>query len=544
MNKKGFSRRGFLKRGITFGAGITAAALVGGGLYKLLEVSDVTELIGDYPESAERFVPGIVDEFAPRPNVVLIYCDDMGYGDLGCYGNTVIRTPNIDRLAEQGMRFTEYYACSAVCAPSRAGLLTGRYPLRTGVIGNTYPEDEPVGRRMARNFGGILKDLGVMDMREEYVARGLDKAEVTMAEALKAAGYRTGMIGKWHLGDYSTDPKYNPLRHGFDEYFGVPYSNDMKPFPLYRNETELVADLGQDADQAQLTGRYTREAVEFMEKAPGKPFFLYIAHTFPHQPLFPSERFEKRSHGGKFGDVVEEIDWSVARVLECLERNGLADNTLVIFTSDNGPWFEGSSGGLRGRKGQSYEGGFRVPFIARWPERIPGGRVNPAAVMNIDLYPTILSLAGVGLPEDRVIDGENILSQLTGESRTSPHDALYFFHYDRLEGIRAGRWKYVERMHRYVWPVPLDAASIPDALGGDQLGNRWPLLYDIGRDQGESYNVIDTYPDAAKRLKRQMEAFEKEMEKNPRGFYKAGPAGKTAPPTNEAGNENLTGSIS
>lgn len=519
MAKKNITRRKFIKRSIGIGAGVGAATLAGSVVYNLVKVNDIEELIGDYPAGAEKATLSVVNESAPKPNVVLIYCDDLGYGDIGCFGNTVIRTPHIDSLAADGTRFTEYYACNAVCAPSRAGLLTGRYPIRTGIIGNTYPKDEPIGRRMARNFGHMLKHLGVMDIREEYVGRGIDAAEITLAEALKTAGYRTGMLGKWHLGDYSSDPKYNPIRHGFDYYFGVPYSNDMKPFPLYRNETELETDLGQDVDQAALTRRYTEEAVKFIEQSSDAPFFLYLAHTFPHQPLFPSEKFEKQSHAGKFGDVVEEIDWSVGEILNCLEKNGLTENTLVIFTSDNGPWYEGSAGSLRGRKGQSYEGGFRVPFIARWPKYIPRGDVNPATVMNIDLYPTLLSLAGVGLPGDRVVDGEDIASQLLGKSKTTPHDALYFFHYDRLEGIRAGRWKYFDKMHRYTWPIALDAASIPNTLGGDQMGNRWPLLYDIQRDPGESYNVINTHPDVAEQLNKTMGAFRKQIEQNPRGFY-------------------------
>ncbi|MFW5861995.1 MAG: sulfatase [Spirochaetota bacterium] len=518
MGKENISRRRFLRRTMGIGAGVGAAALVGAGFYNLLKVNDITELIGDYPEGAEKHPLEVINKRAPRPNVVLIYCDDLGYGDVGCFGNTVIRTPNIDRLAREGTRFTEYHACNAVCAPSRAGLLTGRYPIRTGIIGNTYPEDEPPGRRMARNFGGWLKSLGVMDIREDYVGRGIDAAEITLAEGLKIAGYRTGMMGKWHLGDYSTDPKYNPLNHGFDYYFGVPYSNDMLPFPLYRNKTEIDPNLGLGEKQEKLTAMYTREAVKFIERSSDEPFFLYMAHTFPHQPLHPSKGFEKKSKAGKFGDVVEEIDWSVGEVMKCLKKNGLEKNTLVIFTSDNGPWYEGSAGNLRGRKGQSYEGGFRVPFIAKWPGRIPRGKENPAVVMNIDLYPTLLSLAGVGLPRDRIVDGKNISRQLTGKSYRSPHDALYFFHYDRLEGIRSGRWKYFDKMNRYVWPIPLDAASIPNSLGAEQMGNRWPLLYDIQRDPGESYNVINTHPDVAENLKKKLDEFRSEMKKNPRGF--------------------------
>jgi len=522
MAEKTVSRRRFIKGSIAAGG----AALVGAGIYNLLSVNDITELIGEYPEGADKQQLKVVNRSAPRPNVVLFYCDDLGYGDLGCYGNTVIRTPNIDSLARQGMRFTDYHACNAICAPSRAGLLTGRYPIRTGIVGNTYPRSEPKGRVIARNLGGMLKSLGILDIREDYVARGIDSAEITLAEALKVAGYRTGMMGKWHLGDYSTDPEYNPLEHGFDHYLGVPYSNDMKPFPLYRNRTELSPDLGQDQDQAKLTGMYTREAVTFIEESKESPFFLYMAHTFPHQPLFASKRFEKKSKAGKFGDAVEEIDWSVGEILKCLRRNGLEDNTLVIFTSDNGPWYEGSPGSLRGRKGQSYEGGFRVPFVAKWPGRIPGGTVSSASVMNIDLYPTLLSLAGVGLPEDRIVDGKNISGLLKGRTEKSPHDALYFYHYDRLEGISDGRWKYIDKMNRYVWPIALDTAPVPDSLGKEQMGNRWPLLYNVRQDPGEAYNVINTHPEVAERMKKKLNAFRKEMKDNPRGFVKKGKGGR------------------
>ena len=244
----------------------------------------------------------------------------------------------------------------------------------------------------------------------------MSEKEITLAEALKTAGYRTGMIGKWHLGDYSRDPQYNPRRHGFDFYFGVPHSNDMRPFPLFRNEQEIEPDMGDN--QARLTGLYTREAMKFIDDSKDKPFFLYLAHTFPHQPLFASERFSGKSKAGKYGDAVEEIDWSVGEIVDCLRRDGIEDNTLLIFTSDNGPWFEGNTGSLRGRKGQSYEGGFRVPFIARWPGRIPQGRVSAEPIMNLDLFPTLLTLAGVGSPKDRIIDGRDISGLLIGKADT------------------------------------------------------------------------------------------------------------------------------
>jgi uncharacterized sulfatase len=499
-----------------------AAALVlslaGLLLWRLTSTRSTEALYGPYPDGAEKEKCPVVNPAARRPNVLIVYCDDLGYGDLGCYGSRAIDTPNVDRLADEGVRFTDFHACSAICAPSRAGLLTGRYPFRTGIIGNTYPKDEPLSRVMARNFGQMLGSLGVLDIRERYIARGISDAEITLAEALKSGGYRTCMVGKWHLGDYSSNRQYNPLNHGFDHYLGVPYSNDMVPFPLYRNETELSPDLGQDRDQARLTGLYTREAVQFIQEDGEEPFFIYLAHTFPHQPIFASEEFRGTSQAGRFGDAVEEIDWSLGRIREVLEQEGELDETLIIFTSDNGPWYEGSSSKLRGRKGQSYEGGFRVPFIARWPGVIPAGSEVDALSSNLDLFPTLLALAGVGLPEDRIIDGRNILPLLSGRSSASPYEAFYYYHYDRLDGLRTQRWKYFKKTDRYTWPIAIDTAPIPNALGKKQMGERWPLLYDMELDPAESYNTIDTYPHKAEELREQYEKWKRRTEENPRGF--------------------------
>lgn len=518
MSEK-LSRRELIKKTARIGAIAGGAALLGGGAYPLLSENSIDELYGTYPEGAAKTRLELKNPSAPKPNIVIMYCDDLGYGDIGCNGATAIRTPNIDSLARRGFRATDYYACNAVCAPSRAGLLTGRYPFRTGVIGNTYPKGEPIGRVLARKLGGALIDLGVMDIREKYVARGISDSEITLAEGLKSAGYRTGMIGKWHLGDYSKQPEFNPRKHGFDEYFGVPHSNDMIPCPLFRNEQMLEADIGaSEATQKNLTGLYTREALKFIDESGRNPFFLYFAHTYPHQPLHASERFEKKSRAGLFGDAVEEIDWSVGEILALLRKKGLENNTLFIFTSDNGPWYEGSAGRFRGRKGQSYEGGFRVPFVAAWPAGIPAGSVSSAPIMNLDLYPTLLGLAGVGLPEDRVVDGKDIRGVLTGASRVSPHEAIYFYHYDLLEGVRAGKWKYFDSINRYVWPIALDTAPVPDRLGKKQMGTRWPLLYDLETDPGECYNVINTHPEKAAELKASLNAWKKETEKDPRGF--------------------------
>ncbi len=509
--KRGFLRR-FVYRGM-FLCLLVVLIFVG---FQILNQKSVDDLYGPYPEASLLKDLRITNPNAPKPNIIIIYCDDLGYGDVGCYGSKAISTPNVDSLAEQGQRFTDYYACNAVCAPSRAGLLTGRYPFRTGVIGNPYPDGEPLSRRAARKLGSILKGMGMLDLREDYAAKGLDSREITIAEGLKLAGYRTAMVGKWHLGDYSKDPAYNPIRHGFDQYMGVPHSNDMKPCPRYRNDTELEADIG--TDQAKITGLYTKEAVEFIQDSTQAPFFLYLAHTFPHQPLYASEQFDGKSKAGKFGDAVEEIDWSVGEILSALEKQGIEDNTLLVFTSDNGPWFEGSPGVFRGRKGQSYEGGFRVPFIVKWPGQVPAGQVSESPIMNLDLFPTLLSLAGVGLPQDRVIDGKDIFPLLSGQDTSPPHEAIYFYHYDILEGVRADTWKYIRSINRYVWPVPCDTAVVPDRLGKKQLGNRWPLLFDLSLDPQESYNVIDTYPHSANRLLRIMEAWEQDVEDNPRGF--------------------------
>lgn len=516
--EKDLTRRSLIIKSIKAGAALGGAALVGYGAYSLLKRNDIEDLYGSYPAGSDKHRFTVSNPRAPRPNIIIIYCDDLGYGDLGCYGSKAIRTPNIDAMAAAGTRFLEYYACNAVCAPSRVGLLTGRYPFRTGIIGNPYPNDEPRARLAARKLGSILKSLGVIDLREDYVAQGISSSEITLASALKAAGYRTGMVGKWHLGDYSRQPEFNPRRHGFDEYFGVPHSNDMVPCPLYRNEQKLEDDIG--TNQARITGLYTKEAIKFIDGSGGKPFFLYLANTFPHQPLYASKRFEKKSKAGLFGDAVEEIDWSVGEIIALLRKKGLEENTIMFFTSDNGPWFEGSSGGFRGRKGMSYEGGFRVPFIVKWPGRVPGGTVRKGPIMNLDLFPTLLHLAGVDPPRDRVIDGRNIAGFLTGNEAAEPHGPIYFYHNDLLEGVRSGKWKYFEKLNRYVWPVPIDTAPVPATLGKSQLGNRWPILYDLENDPGESYNVINTYPEVAARLKAMLDGWDKKAKKDPRGFGK------------------------
>ena len=443
-----------------------------------------------------------------KPNFIIIFCDDLGYGDIGAYGARAIATPQIDTLAKEGVKLTDFYSSASLCAPSRAGLLTGRYPVRTGVVGNIYPKDEAFSKKFKREYmGGTFHKIGSLDLQEGDVAPGIPQKELMLGEALKSAGYRTGMIGKWHLGDYSRDPSFNPVNNGFDFYFGVPHSNDMFPCPLYRNKTMVEPDIG--LNQARLTGMYTKEAVKFIRESKDRPFFLHFAHTFPHQPLYASNAFKDKSLGGKFGDAVEEIDWSVGQILKTLKELGIDDNTMIVFSSDNGPWFEGSPGPYRGRKGQSYDGGFHVPMIARMPGIIPAGTTCDLPMINIDIFPTFAALAGVNLPANHVLDGKNILPQLTGASDKAPHEAVYFYHFNVLEGVRMGEWKYFRKTNRFVWPIPLDAAPLANKLARHQLGDeRWPLLYHLTIDPAESYNVINAYPDIAEKLEANMAAWE------------------------------------
>ena len=449
------------------------------------------------------------------PNIILINCDDLGYGDLEPYGATAIRTPHVNRLAQGGVRFTSFYACNALCTPSRYGLLTGRYPERSGFGWLVLPKR--VGARGNESQRSFFADLHVrfgwrlynvftqwhfMDYGKEPASKGLQPHEITIASALRAAGYRTGMVGKWHLGEFPRYPEFNPIRHGFDFFYGVPHSNDMIDFALYRGEECLSPDFTQ---MDQLTGLYTREALQFIRASGHNPFFLYFAHTYPHQPLHASEKFRGKSPAGRYGDTVEEIDWSLGEIMQTLEEQKILDNTLVVFTSDNGPWYNGSPGGLRGRKNQSYEGGFRIPMIAHWPAMIPPGTVCHHPAMNIDWFPTCLSLAGLPLPEDRVIDGKNILGLLSGKETQSPHDCLYFSHNGALEAIRVGKWKYIPSINTGVWPIPLDKYWLAPST------EQAPWLYDLETDPTESYNMKDDHPDVIKYMDHIFRQRESEM---------------------------------
>lgn len=451
---------------------------------------------------------------APRPNIILINFDDLGYGDLGCYGSLAIKTPNIDQLAQEGMRFTDGYSCNALCSPSRFGLLTGRYPQRRGLDWPIWEAKPPVGQKVVRVGGHILGKIGLSDMGKESDVEGIPADEITLAEALRLAGYKTGMVGKWHLGDFPVLPQYHPMKHGFDQYFGVPYSNGMTPVPLYRGEEQLESDV-QGQDQAKLTRLYTEEAIKFLEENRDGSFFLYFAHTFPHRPLFASEEFRYKSDGGLYGDVVEELDFYTGVLLERLKDLGLEENTIVILTSDNGPWYYGSSGGLRGGKGQSFEGGFRVPLIVRWPGQIEAGSICSEPIINLDFYPTLLNLAGLSLPSDRVIDGKDVSGILLGTKKESPHEALFFYHHDVLEGVRAGKWKYYRKINLYKYPMPVNKTFASIAAG--KLSD-WPLLYDLKLDPGEAYNLADNMPEMVEKMDNIMTQWELSMENNSEGW--------------------------
>ena len=403
------------------------------------------------------------------PNFVLILADDLGWGDLGCYGSRSIATPNLDGLAAAGARMTNFFSSAPVCSPSRAGLLTGRYPPRSGITQVLFPHDS-------------LMDLG---LRVAGVPAGLPLDEITLPDLLRRRGYATAGVGKWHLGD---QPQYRPVARGFEHSFGPLYSNDMEPFEIYRGN-EMVEKA--PADQDRLTRQYTAEAVRFIEQNQSKPFFLYLPHTFPHVPIHASPEFRGRSKGGLYGDAVEEIDWSTGRILETLARHGLTENTLVLFSSDNGPWFQGSPGAFRGRKNETFDGGMRVPLIARWPGRVQAGLVSDEMGMNLDLFTTLLSAAGAKVPGDRPIDGMDLLPVLAGQKK-SPHEALFFYQGAELQAIRVGRWKYHRRHRVLVYP----------------FGKQGPWLFDLENDPNESYDCSLKYPDVAKRLEQMMLDFE------------------------------------
>lgn len=439
------------------------------------------------------------------PNIVLILMDDMGYGDIGRSGASQYATPNLDRLANQGIQFTWYYCPQAVSSASRAGLLTGCYPNRVGISGALAP----------------------------WATHGINSEETTIAEVLKTKGYHTCAIGKWHLGHHR---EFLPLQHGFDEYYGIPYSNDMWPVdfdgvPIHLKDTtsnkmkypilpiiegnEKVAEVKTLTDQDKLTTDYTERAVRFIEANKGGPFFLYFPHSMVHVPLGVSEKFRGKSKQGLYGDVMMEVDWSIGEIMKALERNGLEKNTLVIFTSDNGPWLNfgnhaGNTAGLREGKGTSFEGGQRVPCLMRWPGVIPAGEICNQLTCAMDILPTLAVITGAAVP-DKKIDGVNILPLLRGDTSASPrHDFYYYYQQNSLEAVQRDYWKLI---------LPHNSRSYVGVAPGN---DGWPgkysniaikenELYDLRRDPGERYNVAEYYPDIVEELLRLAEEARKDL---------------------------------
>tara|TARA_S200000501_G_scaffold47523_1_gene38318 strand:+ start:2664 stop:4034 length:1371 start_codon:yes stop_codon:yes gene_type:complete len=437
--------------------------------------------------------------FSKTPNFIVIFTDDQGYEDIGCFGSPKIKTPHLDKLAAEGRKFTSFYSANSVCSPSRAALMTGCYPTRVSVPGVLFPRHK----------------------------EGLNPDEITIAEVLKTKGYATSCIGKWHIGH---KPKFLPTRQGFDSYYGIPYSNDMtidpeaklaadinlregftldrikneKPkknlVPLMRNEEVIEYP----CDQTTLTKRYTEEAVKFIEKNEDKPFFLYLPHTMPHIPLFASKKFKGKSDRGPYGDTIEEIDWSVGEIMKALRKNNLDENTLVIYTSDNGPWKlkEGRGGSahpLRGYKFQTYEGGMRVPCIMSWKGKIPSGTVCDEIGATIDLLPTFANLAGAKIPDNRIIDGKNIWPIISGEKGArSPHEIYYYYKGNRLESARQGKWK-VRRSGKKSQSVE---------------------LYDLDNDIAESKNLSQKNPELIETILKKMDKFDKDLKLSQRSIGK------------------------
>lgn len=397
-----------------------------------------------------------------KPNIIVILCDDLGYGDLASYGSR-ISTPNLDRLASEGVRFTNFCSADPVCSPSRAALLTGRYPTRVGVPRVFFPQDK----------GGLNLD------------------ETTMGDMLKGQGYKTICIGKWHLG---RPVEYLPTSRGFDEYLGIPYSNDMTPRVLM-HDTEVIED---PAILETLTPRYTERAVRFINENKGSPFFLYLPHAYPHIPLAASDRFRGKSSLGLYGDVVEEIDWSVGEVMNAVRRNQIDQDTLILFTSDNGPWYQGSPGRLRGRKGSTFEGGIREPFIARWTGHIPGGRITSALGSMMDLFPTIVGLCGAP-PPAKPLDGVDIWPLLNGTKTSVDREVLLYFDNWDLQCARWDDWKLHIARHNSPNFIP------PPPGGRHSFLLPKPELYNIAEDPDESYDQTERHPEIVDRITKRIQ---------------------------------------
>lgn len=433
----------------------------------------------------EHLYSAAKDTGEKAPNIVIILTDDQGYGDIGCFGARGFTTPNLDRLAEQGCKYTNFHVAQPVCSASRAGLMTGCYPNRIGIH-------------------------GALDHRARH---GIGSGEMTLAELVKQRGYATGAVGKWHLGHL---PPFLPTRHGFDEWFGLPYSNDMwplhpeakpgtyPPLPLYENESILRRDVNHE-DQSQLVTWYTQRAVRFIEKNRNRPFFLYLAHSMPHVPLHVSKKFQGKSDQGLYGDVIMEIDWSVGEVMKTLESLGLERNTWVVFTSDNGPWLSygnhaGSAGPLREGKGTAWDGGTRTPCIMRWPGKIPVHSVSDAPLMTIDLLPTIAGRIDARLP-DHTIDGMDVWPLIAGTPQAqNPHSAYYTYYQDnQLQAVWDGRWKLqLPHTYRTLGGKPGGRDGGPAKYESRELLKA--ELYDLTHDIGETRDVAGQNEEVVRRL--------------------------------------------
>ncbi|MFK7775956.1 MAG: sulfatase [Saprospiraceae bacterium] len=417
------------------------------------------------------------------PNIIILFADDLGYGDLGVYGHPTIRTPNLDAMAAKGMKFTNFYSGSPACTASRYALLTGRYPIRSGFQWVLYPNS----------------------------SRGIHANEYTLAEGMKDAGYATACFGKWHLG--TTKKEYLPLQNGFDEYFGLPYSNDMIP-PLWNDIPLLEGNdtISVNPDQRTLTKQYTERTIDFITKHSRDPFFIYVPYAMPHLPLHPGEDFAGKSSRGTYGDVVEELDWSVGSILKSLKTNNLSKNTLVIFVSDNGPWIikneeGGSSGLLRDGKGSTWEGGMRVPMIAHWEGQISPAILNTQPASTLDLYTSLLKLVGQEIPKETIYDGKDISNLFLGnESEILAEEPFFFYGSKRLHAIRKGKWK----LH----------VQTSSQTNLEYFEGKTPLLFNINEDPSEKYDLAEKFPEIVNELLQEIENHKNEINAQPNFFQK------------------------
>lgn len=450
-------------------------------------------VLGAFAAAAGTHAARAADASLEKPNIVIIFIDDMGYADIGPFGATAYETPNLDRMAAEGRKFTDFHSATAVCSASRAALLTGCYPERVSILGALPPRAQI----------------------------GINADELTLAELCKQEGYATAIFGKWHLGDR---PRFLPLKHGFDEYYGLPYSNDMWPRgprgeelaedspsnkkhnPKLRmfDGNEVVDEDVTAEDQTHLTKDYTRRAVDFIDRHAKEPFFLYVPHSMVHVPLYVSPEFEGKSGAGLFGDAVQELDWSVGEILAALKRNGLDEKTIVIFTSDNGPWLNygdhaGSAGPLREGKGTMYEGGYRVPCLMRMPGTIPAGTETGEFCATLDVLPTVAKRLGVELPAERKIDGKDIWPLIVGaEDAVSPHEEFYCYYGRELHAVRDRRWKlHLPHPYRTLDGQPGGKGGYPVDYKQTKSGLE---LYDLQNDIGETKNVAAEHPEIVARL--------------------------------------------